>query len=70
MDYFGQKNSTVNYGLTYTAKAWGGLIGGYVVAWLVITYKSFTMPIFMSVIFGFAAMMLVFPKVLKKPNVM
>ena len=67
-DYYGRKNSTTNYGLTYTAKAWGGLFGGYVVAWLVTTYESFTMPIAISSVFGFTSALLVFPHLLRKPK--
>jgi OFA family oxalate/formate antiporter-like MFS transporter len=67
-DYYGRKNSTTNYGLTYTAKAWGGLFGGYVVAWLVTTYESFTMPIIISSVFGFTSALLVIPYILRKPE--
>jgi OFA family oxalate/formate antiporter-like MFS transporter len=67
-DYYGRKNSSTNYGLTYTAKAWGGLFGGYVVAWLVMTYQSFTMPIVISSVFGFTSALLVFPRILRKPK--
>jgi OFA family oxalate/formate antiporter-like MFS transporter len=67
-DYYGRKNATTNYGVTYTAKAWGGLIGGYVVAWLVTTGHSFTTPILFAAVFGFTAALLVFPKSLRKPT--
>ena len=67
-DYFGRRHSTTNYGITYTAKAWGGLFGGYIVAWLVTSFQSFTTPIIMSAVFGFTATFLVFPKVLRRPK--
>jgi OFA family oxalate/formate antiporter-like MFS transporter len=67
-DYFGRQHSTTNYGITYTAKAWGGLFGGYIVAWLVTSFQSFTTPILMSAIFGFIATLLVFPKLLRRPT--
>ncbi len=67
-DYFGRRHSTTNYGITYTAKAWGGLFGGYVVAWLVTSFESFTTPILMSAVFGFTATLLVFPKLLYRPT--
>jgi OFA family oxalate/formate antiporter-like MFS transporter len=67
-DYFGRWHSTTNYGITYTAKAWGGLFGGYIVAWLVTRFQSFTTPILMSAVFGFTATLLVFPKLLRRPT--
>lgn len=67
-DYFGRRHSTTNYGITYTAKAWGGLFGGYIVAWLVTSFQSFTTPILMSAVFGFTATLLVFPKLLRRPT--
>lgn len=67
-DYFGRQHSTTNYGITYTAKAWGGLFGGYIVAWLVTSFQSFTTPILMSAVFGFSATLLVFPKLLHRPT--
>jgi len=67
-DYYGRKNATTNYGLTYTAKAWGGVFGGYVVAWLVTTYESFTMPIVIASVFGFTSALLVFPGLLRSPQ--
>jgi OFA family oxalate/formate antiporter-like MFS transporter len=66
-DYFGRQHSTTNYGITYTAKAWGGLFGGYIVGWLAASYQSFTTPILMSVVFGISAAILVSPKTLKQP---
>jgi OFA family oxalate/formate antiporter-like MFS transporter len=67
-DYFGRQHSTTNYGITYTAKAWGGLFGGYIVAWLVTSFQSFTTPILMSAVFGFSATLLVSPKLLHRPT--
>jgi OFA family oxalate/formate antiporter-like MFS transporter len=67
-DYYGRKHATTNYGLTYTAKAWGGVFGGYVVAWLVTTYESFTMPIVIASVFGFTSALLVFPRLLRSPH--
>ncbi len=67
-DYYGRKNTTTNYGLTYTAKAWGGVFGGYVVAWLVTAYESFTMPIVLASVFGFTSALLVFPRLLRNPQ--
>jgi OFA family oxalate/formate antiporter-like MFS transporter len=53
-DYYGRRYSTVNYGLTYTAKAWGGWVGGYIAA-LVSSLYGFSFPIILSSVFSFAA---------------
>jgi OFA family oxalate/formate antiporter-like MFS transporter len=66
-DYYGRKNSTVNYGLTYTAKGWGGLLGGYVASLLSLIYGGFTTPIVASAAFNFIATILVLPIVLRRP---
>lgn len=34
-DYYGQRHSSSNYALLYSAKMWGGIFGGGVVGWLV-----------------------------------
>ena len=65
-DYYGRRYSTVNYGLTYTAKAWGGWIGGYITA-LISSLYGFSFSIILSTVFSFIAATLVFPKILKKP---
>ncbi|MFH0896821.1 MAG: OFA family MFS transporter [Candidatus Bathyarchaeota archaeon] len=67
-DYYGKRNYTVNYGLTYTAKGWGGLLGGYVAALLITVYGGFTAPVLASAVFNFIGVLLVFPKVLRKPK--
>ncbi len=66
-DYYGRRNSTVNYGLTYTAKGWGGLLGGYVAAILSTAYGGFTAPVLASAVFNFIGAILVLPKILRRP---
>ena len=44
-DYYGPKYSTTNYGITYTAKAWAGLISGWLSGFLVTKFGSFTIPL-------------------------
>ena len=34
-DYYGARYSTVNYGITYTAKAWAGFISGWLSGYFV-----------------------------------
>lgn len=65
-DYYGQDHSTSNTAITYTAKAWGGWIGGYMTAYISSLY-GFTPSILLSILFSFIAAMLVSPYVLRKP---
>jgi OFA family oxalate/formate antiporter-like MFS transporter len=66
-DYYGRKNSTANYGLTYTAKGWGALLGGFVLAVLATAYGGYALPLIVSAIFSFTAAVLVSPKLLHRP---
>jgi OFA family oxalate/formate antiporter-like MFS transporter len=66
-DYYGRKNSTANYGLTYTAKGWGALLGGFVLAVLATTFGGYAMPLLVSAIFSFSAAVLISPKILRRP---
>jgi OFA family oxalate/formate antiporter-like MFS transporter len=65
-DYYGQEYSTSNTAITYTAKAWGGWIGGYIAAFISSLY-GFAPVIFLSMLFSFTASILVSPYVLRKP---
>ena len=66
-DYYGQRHATSNYGITYTAKGWGGLLGGYVAAVLSSMYGGFTTPILASTALSFGAALMTIPQVMKKP---
>ena len=44
-DYYGSKYSTANYGITYTAKAWAGLISGWLSGYLVMQFGSYKLPL-------------------------
>ena len=44
-DYYGPRYSTTNYGITYTAKAFAGLISGWLSGYLVMKFGSFTLPL-------------------------
>ncbi|MFP3268317.1 MAG: OFA family MFS transporter [Desulfurococcales archaeon] len=67
-DFYGPRYSTTNYGITYTAKSWGGLISGYITAWLLVTFGSYTYSIMGLGIGALIAAILVSPWVLKKPK--
>ena len=66
VDYYGQGHATSNTAITYTAKAWGGWIGGYLTAYISSLY-GFTPSILLSILFSFTAAMLVSPYILRKP---
>ena len=66
-DYFGAKYSATNYGITYTAKAWAGLISGWLSAYLVIQFGSFKLPLIIVAAFSLAAALLSNPKLMKAP---
>lgn len=67
-DFYGPKYATTNYGITYTAKSWGGLISGYITAWLLVTFGSYTYSIVGLGIGALIAAILVNPWLLKKPK--
>jgi len=67
-DFYGPRYSTTNYGITYTAKSWGALISGYITAWLLVTFGSYTYSIMGLGIGALIAAVLVSPWILKKPK--
>ncbi|MCS7108614.1 MAG: OFA family MFS transporter [Sulfolobales archaeon] len=67
-DYYGVRYSTVNYGITYTAKAWAGLISGWITAYLVETYGSYTLPLTTIALLCIVAALLSSPIILKPPK--
>jgi len=66
-DFYGPRYSTTNYGITYTAKAWGGLVSGYITAWLVATLGSYSYSMIGLGVGALIAAFLVNPFILKKP---
>lgn len=67
-DYYGTKFSTVNYGITYTAKAWAGLISGWLSGYLVLKFGSFKLPLILVAICSLMAAILSNPKLMKAPS--
>ena len=67
-DLYGRRNVTTNYSITYTAKAWGGILGGYVTSLLAVIYGGYAPSIMMSAAFCFISTILVAPKILRKPT--
>jgi len=67
-DYYGRRHATVNYGITYTAKGWERLLGGYVAAVLSSMYGGFTTPILASAMLSFGAALIAISPVMKRPS--
>lgn len=67
-DYYGIKYATVNYGITYTAKAWSGLLSGWVTAYLVETYGTYRLPLISVALLCVIAAVLSSPLILRPPR--
>lgn len=67
-DYYGSKYSTVNYGITYTAKAWAGLISGWMSGYLVAQFGSYQVPLILVAICSMVAALVSNPKWMKPPH--
>lgn len=67
-DYYGSKYSTTNYGITYTAKAWAGLISGWLSGYLVMEFGSYRLPLVLVALCSLVAAVLSNPRLMKAPN--
>lgn len=66
-DFYGPRYLTVNYGLTYTAKSWGGLLSGYITALAVSIFGTYTYSLIGIGLSALMASLIVHPRLLKKP---
>jgi OFA family oxalate/formate antiporter-like MFS transporter len=66
-DYYGSKYSTVNYGITYTAKAWAGFISGWLSGYFVTQSGSYQVPLTLVAICSIIAAFFSNPKLMKAP---
>lgn len=66
-DYYGARFSTVNYGITYTAKAWAGLISGWLSGYFVTQFGSYKVPLALVAIGSLVAAFFSNPKLMKRP---
>ena len=66
-DYYGVKNATTNYGITYTAKAFAGVISGWVSGLLVMTFGSYASPLIIVAVGSLLAAVISMPMFLKAP---
>lgn len=67
-DYYGARYSTTNYGITYTAKAWAGLISGWLSGYLVMRFGSYKIPLVIVAVCSLLAAFISNPKLLKAPR--
>ena len=67
-DYYGSKYSTANYGITYTAKAWAGLISGWLSGYLVMQFGSYKLPLVIVAAASLLAAFISNPRLLKSPS--
>lgn len=67
-DYYGPKYATTNYGITYTAKAWAGLISGWASGYFVAQTGSYEIPLIVVAACSLAAAILSSPWILKPPK--
>lgn len=67
-DYYGSKYSTVNYGITYTAKAWAGLISGWLSGYFVSQMGSYRIPLIIIAICSLLAAFFSNPRIMRSPQ--
>jgi OFA family oxalate/formate antiporter-like MFS transporter len=67
-DFYGPKFSTTNYGITYTAKAWAGLISGWLSGYLVSSFGTYTFPLLAVAVCSLIAALVSHPRLLKPPE--
>ena len=66
-DYYGPKYATTNFGITHTAKAWSGLISGWLCGILASHFGSFTVPLAIVAAASLLAAVLSMPRFLRVP---
>ncbi len=67
-DYYGSRYATTNYGITYTAKAWAGLISGWLSGYLVMKFGSYKLPLVVVGTCSLMAAVLSNPRLMKAPT--
>lgn len=67
-DYYGAGYSTTNYGITYTAKAFAGLISGWLSGYLVMRFGSYTPALIFVACCSLVAAVISMPAIMKAPR--
>jgi OFA family oxalate/formate antiporter-like MFS transporter len=67
-DYYGTKYATTNYGITYTAKAWAGLISGWLSGYFAMQFGSYKIMLVLVASGSLLAAALSAPQLMKAPK--
>lgn len=67
-DYYGSKFATTNYGITYTSKAWAGLISGWLSGYLVMKFGSYKLLLILLAIGSLIAAIISNQKLMHTPS--
>jgi MFS transporter, OFA family, oxalate/formate antiporter len=67
-DYYGPRYATTNYGVTQTAKAWAGLISGWLTGFLVAETGSYKLPLILIAGCTLIASFVSHPRLMKRPR--
>ena len=67
-DYYGSRYSTVNYGITYTAKAWAGFISGWLSGYFVTQSGSYRTPLILIAVCSIVSALVSNPRLMKAPE--
>ncbi len=67
-DYYGAQYSTTNYGITYTAKAFAGIISGWFCGYAAMQFGSFKFPLILIAVCSLISAVLSTPRILKPPQ--
>jgi OFA family oxalate/formate antiporter-like MFS transporter len=67
-EYYGLRKFTTNYGITITAKAWAGVISGWLIGFLVSQFGSYKTPLMILSVCSFLAALLSSPFLMKPPR--
>lgn len=67
-DYYGAQYATTNYGITYTAKTWAGLISGWASGYLVTQFGSYKIPLMVIAVASLGAALLSSPWLMRSPQ--
>jgi OFA family oxalate/formate antiporter-like MFS transporter len=67
-DFYGSRYSTANYGITYTAKAWSGVISGWLSGYIMMRFGSLRLLLIAVGISSLGAAVMCHPRLLRAPE--
>ena len=66
-DFYGSRYSTTNYGITYTAKAWAGVISGWLSGYIMMRFGSLKVLLIAVGISSLGTALMCHPRLLSAP---